>query len=96
MIFQEPMTSLKIAAHGRAADRRDLEDPPGHGRERSHASERWNCLQHRHPRMAEKRSVPFRTKLSGGQRQRAWMIAMSAPNQPELLIADEPTTALGP
>ena len=94
MIFQEPMTSLNpLHRIGRqVAEAVRLHAKAGLGRE---ALRRRivTLLDQAGFADAEHRLDAFPHQLSGGQRQRV-MIAMALANDPALLIADEPTTAL--
>ena len=92
MIFQEPMTSLNpvlsigrqiaetVAVHGQASGRAA----------RQRAIEMLRLVQIAEP---ERRVDEYPHQLSGGMRQRV-MIALALACGPEVLIADEPTTAL--
>jgi peptide/nickel transport system ATP-binding protein len=92
MIFQEPMTSLNpvlsigrqiaetVAVHGQASGRAA----------RDRAVEMLRLVQIAEP---ERRVDEYPHQLSGGMRQRV-MIALALACGPEVLIADEPTTAL--
>ena len=92
MIFQEPMTSLNPAyTLGNQLCEAMLQQP---GVTRGEARERALYLLHRTGiTNAEDRLRQYPHQLSGGLRQRV-MFAMTLMCSPDLIIADEPTTAL--
>ena len=92
MIFQDPLSSLHpyYTVGNQIAEAYLIHNKVGKKAARAHAADLLKRVGIPH---AETRVDDYPHQFSGGMRQRA-MIAMALSCDPELLIADEPTTAL--
>ena len=92
MIFQEPLTSLNpiYTVGDQVAEIIQIHRPMSKKDAQAEVLRLFKEVQLPNP---EARLGQYPHEMSGGQRQRV-MIAMALANKPDLLIADEPTTAL--
>ena len=90
MIFQEPMTSLNPVQKCGA---QVMEMMNAHGEDKAEKSKVIDLFKEVLLPRPEKIFDSYPHELSGGQKQRV-MIAMALINHPDIIIADEPTTAL--